>query len=491
MTDPETSPELEEAPKGSRPEPPDALAYAVAIHQRGHAKDASEIYEKILELVPDHADALHFLGVAKHKLGFPDEAVDLIRRSLAIAPDNASAENNLGNILRQRGRLGEAADAYRRSLDLSPENPDALSNLGTIVRAEGDLGAAAKFFQRALEVSQDHVEALHNLGNTFLLAGANEPGLAMFKRALAVRPHDGNSYRRIGAAYYSLGQVDEATQIYRMWLELQPTNVEALHLMSACSGEGVPGRASDEYVKTTFDRFADSFDEVLHRLEYRAPELVANAVGAAFGAPANALRVLDAGCGTGLGGPLLRPYARHLAGVDLSERMLAAARERKIYDALTQDELTAFLETHPSSYDLVVSIDTLVYFGDLTRVSRAFATALSPGGRVIFTVERADGAEALQGFCLNPHGRFAQTEDYVRRVLTDAGLLVETISRCELRKEVNKPVAGLVAVAARRRSTTGHDHQNDPSTTTPGKPVEPSSGRTFQASRPGARPASW
>ena len=38
------------------------------------------------------------------------------------------------------------------------------------------------------------------------------------------------------------------------------------------------------------------------------------------------LDVLDLGCGTGLCGPLLRPYARALAGVDLSPQMLERMR---------------------------------------------------------------------------------------------------------------------------------------------------------------------
>ena len=38
--------------------------------------------------------------------------------------------------------------------------------------------------------------------------------------------------------------------------------------------------------------------------------------------------MLDAGCGTGLCGPLIAPHARRLVGVDLSGQMLAHARER-------------------------------------------------------------------------------------------------------------------------------------------------------------------
>ena len=53
--------------------------------------------------------------------------------------------------------------------------------------------------------------------------------------------------------------------------------------------------------------------------------------------------MLDAGCGTGLCGPLIAPYARRLVGVDLSERMLAQARARDVYDELVKGELTAYL----------------------------------------------------------------------------------------------------------------------------------------------------
>ena len=55
------------------------------------------------------------------------------------------------------------------------------------------------------------------------------------------------------------------------------------------------------------------------------------------------LDVLDAGCGTGLCGPLIAPYARRLVGVDLSERMLDQARARNVYDELVRRELTAYL----------------------------------------------------------------------------------------------------------------------------------------------------
>ena len=54
--------------------------------------------------------------------------------------------------------------------------------------------------------------------------------------------------------------------------------------------------------------------------------------------------VLDAGCGTGLCGPLLRTRAKRMTGVDLSPKMIEWAAERGIYDRLAAEELTTFLE---------------------------------------------------------------------------------------------------------------------------------------------------
>ena len=67
---------------------------------------------------------------------------------------------------------------------------------------------------------------------------------------------------------------------------------------------------------TVFDRFAASFDNNLKNLGYRAPELAATALRSHVGEQAT-LDILDAGCGTGLCGPLLRPLCRRLTGVDM------------------------------------------------------------------------------------------------------------------------------------------------------------------------------
>jgi predicted TPR repeat methyltransferase len=158
--------------------------------------------------------------------------------------------------------------------------------------------------------------------------------------------------------------------------------------------------------------------------------------------------VADIGCGTGLCGPLLRPWAGRLVGCDLSGAMLERASERGAYDELHKAELTAFLRERPDEFDLVVSADTLNYFGELREVAHAVHGALRAGGIVVFTLEAlpagADGPYQLQD-----NGRYAHDGAQARRVFEAAGLQVEALVEAVLREEQQVPVQGWLIVARR------------------------------------------
>src|SRR4030095_14657345 len=165
-----------------------------------------------------------------------------------------------------------------------------------------------------------------------------------------------------GSALYGWGRIDEAADVYRKWLSLEPDNPLTRHLLSACTGQEVPARASDDCVRNIFEGFADTFDQILEGLQYRAPALVAQAAAEAVGAPEARLDILDAGCGTGLCGEHFKPFARRLVGVDLSLEMLKRAGVRKLYDDLLMGELTAFVGAAPAAWDLIVSAAQPGYF---------------------------------------------------------------------------------------------------------------------------------
>jgi predicted TPR repeat methyltransferase len=425
----------------------EALNLAVNLHRAGHITDAETLYTRILEIDPDQPDALNFLGVVNLHRGRIDTAIELIEKSIAIDPGRADRYSNLGNVLLAAERVDDAAEAYRKAIELAPEHAAAHNNLGIIFKAQRRFEEAERAYTRALELDPKHVETHNNYGNLLSSQGRVREAIVSYSRAITLRPHDASARTMLAFAHCALGENDKAAKIYSQWLEDEPDHPGVLHLLAACSGKGVPERASDAYIEQTFDSFSKSFDSKLAILEYRAPQLVADALVRAGATPDKQLIGLDAGCGTGLCGPLIAPYVSRLTGVDLSSGMLDKARARAAYDELVKAELTAFLHERQDEFDLVISADTLVYFGVLTAAFEGAFRALRAGGLFIFTVEKADEADAPDGHRLNPHGRYSHTRSYVERALTAAGFNELAVELDVLRMERAEPVNGLVVTA--------------------------------------------
>ena len=385
--------------------------------------------------------------------GLAAEAEAAFRRALALNPRLAEAHNNLGNVLRAQDRAAEAAVAYREALACGLDHPLVHYNLASALKALGEMEEAERRFHRALVQQPDYAEAFNNLANLLREQDRLTGAATAYLRALALRPDWDEAHDNLSGALYLLhedGGTADAARFARRWLRDHPDHPVARHIGAAVAGLGTEERASDAYVRQVFDLFAEEFESKLSELGYRAPALLAQAVAAEGLSPDGSRTVLDAGCGTGLCAPFLRPYARRLAGVDLSPGMLERARERGLYDELAEAELGAFLSAHPGTFDLIVAADVLCYFGALESVLADAAASLRPGGRLAFTVERLDTEDVPHR--VNPHGRYAHAEGHVRASLERAGLAVVRFDRDTLRFESGEPVEGLVVVAARAPS---------------------------------------
>ena len=126
--------------------------------------------------------------------------------------------------------------------------------------------------------------------------------------------------------------------------------------------------------------------------------------------------VLDIGCGTGLCGPLLRPYASRFVGVDLSGGMLDHSRGKERLYRSVQSELTEFLLHQHHAFDVIVSADTLVYFGDLLAVLHRRRRRAAPI-RAVRVHRRTLVAQDGFDFRLELHGRYSHSDEYVRGAL--------------------------------------------------------------------------
>jgi predicted TPR repeat methyltransferase len=438
-----TTPDDSAAPA---PATDEALRHAISRHRQGELDVAEEIYAEVLRREPRRADALNFMGMLQHQRGAHERALELLRRASQVAPKQPTVWNNLGSVLTSLNRIAEAEKAFRRSLALV-ESPEALTNIARLQRRRQEWTRSEQSCRRAIALSATCGEAWHYLSLALLGQHRAQEAFAAAVQAELLLPPQERRRQTYGRALSAAGEKERAVAFYRDWLAQEPDNPYVRHHLAASLGE-LPERASDAYVEQVFDQFAANFDAQLAILEYCAPDLVADALRALLPAPSAQFDIADLGCGTGLCGPLLKPWARTLIGCDLSAAMLERAAPRAVYDTLLKMELVQFLAGRPGAFDVLVSADTLIYFGELAPVFAAAHAALRPGGRLVFTLEALPD-DAATDYCLTESGRYAHTRSGVAARLAAAGFATPAVAPVSPRVEGGKAVQGWLLTAGR------------------------------------------
>jgi tetratricopeptide (TPR) repeat protein len=228
------------------------LTRALWDHQSGRLEQAARTYQSILARHPDHADALHLLGVVALQQGNPQRAVESIGRAIAVNPSVAAFHCNLAEAYRALGQLDRAAGRCQLALRLQPDYPGAANNLGLILQAQGKGQAAVAQFREALRLGPDAAMVHNNLGNALRLEGDKAQALAAFRQALRLDPALAEAHSNLGQLFLELHQPKEAAGHCREAVRLRPDFPEArnnlgnalreqgqLHEAKACYAEAL------------------------------------------------------------------------------------------------------------------------------------------------------------------------------------------------------------------------------------------------------------
>jgi tetratricopeptide (TPR) repeat protein len=432
--------------------------YAEALNNRanvlrdmGRLEDALASYDRAVATAPHYADAYANRGAVLQLLKRDREAIASYEVATRLSPNQASAQNQLGNILAGQRRFDEAIVRYEHALAANPNYVEAQLNLAKVLKHQNRIEAAVSHYRRASELAPNYVEAYLDLADTLLEHGQQDEALEAAEAAEQLQQGRNFSHFALGVLFARCQRLDAARRHLRQYLQEDCDDHSGAQLiLAAIEGGPLPGRASRAHLQDLYAARADRWGRA--DTVYYGHELAANAIRQ-FSAAVACLDILDAGCGTGLIGPLVRDIARRLDGVDLSGPMLESAKRKGVYDALCEADLVEFLQSHSARYDVVVSAATLIHFGDLSPVMQAAANSLRSNGLFVFTVlPNEDGSD----FTVAPLGGLAEggcylhSRDYLKRLAVETGFSVALLET-DVHEYDNKgaPVAGLI-VALRR-----------------------------------------
>ncbi|MEJ2214816.1 MAG: tetratricopeptide repeat protein, partial [Gammaproteobacteria bacterium] len=303
---------------------------------------------------------------------------------------------------------------------------------------QNQLDAAVSHYHAALALDPALAPAHNNLGGIYQALGDMEKAGSCYRNAIKSDPELAEAHRNYAAVLEIKGETVSALHHYREALRINPGYDEVAFKIAALNGDNAPAAAPSEYVAGLFDQYAEEFDHHLTgTLGYRTPQLLREMFDRLAEEP-GFIRILDLGCGTGLSGEAFRECASHMAGVDLSPRMIDKAKARGIYHELHCGDVVQALKRDTQAWDLILAVDVLVYIGDLGGFMPAAANALRPGGWLLFSVEKS-----TQGnFVLGKSGRYAHNLEYLQLLASQAGLNLLEMEETVLRQDYGNDVMG-------------------------------------------------
>ena len=138
-------------------------------------------------------------------------------------------------------------------------------------------------------------------------------------------------------------------------------------------------------MRALYDEWASQYDEDLTGQSYQTPLRVADTLGDWLtdkDAP-----VLDYGCGTGLSGAALAAAGfTRIDGADLSQNMLARAREKGVYQRLFEIDPDQDLPFRPGTYAAITAVGVISAGAAPGAVYDALVQCLAPGAVFVLSL---------------------------------------------------------------------------------------------------------
>ena len=131
------------------------LNMGLSLQALGRTKESVSVYNQVIDLAPDYAEAHNNLGSALAALRNDDGALASYQRALALRPDFAEAHCNLGLLLSAQGKHDAAVASYERAIALEPGYLQAHNNLLSLL---AELGRYEQVITKCEDALEHHVD---------------------------------------------------------------------------------------------------------------------------------------------------------------------------------------------------------------------------------------------------------------------------------------------------------------------------------------------
>jgi tetratricopeptide (TPR) repeat protein len=128
---------------------------AILYEKTGRFDDMVQYLKKVIEINPEHADALNYLGYSYVDKGIHlDEAYILIKKALELKPNNGYIIDSLGWLYFKLGNYDEALEKLLKAAELTKDDPVILEHIGDVYYSMGVAEKAREYWEKALAIPE-------------------------------------------------------------------------------------------------------------------------------------------------------------------------------------------------------------------------------------------------------------------------------------------------------------------------------------------------
>ena len=222
------------------------MSQAEQALRAGQLADAERLLRQILAADPNHANALHLLGVTAYQAGRHALAVQTLERAIAANPKDEHVYNTMGLALIAYGKPDRAVDVLHQALRIQPRFAEAFNNLGNALLETGDTEGAEMAFRAAASHKPGFAQPLYNLAQALHTRGEVDPAEAALREALRLDPNFAAAHNNLGNVLKDQGRLNDALESYRRAMAMRPgyTNAHsnlayALHFHPAADAKAI------------------------------------------------------------------------------------------------------------------------------------------------------------------------------------------------------------------------------------------------------------
>lgn len=162
------------------------LEAGLASFNSGNSRSAIPLFERAVQLNPQHKRAWNDLGLAYMRTGKADEAVAAFQSQLEANPADEHANQYLGFALERKQNYARAAAAFRKQTEINPLDPVAHGSLGDALLEQHEYARAVPEFEKATILSPQNAQLQIGLGRAYAETGKSNEAIAAFEKAASL-----------------------------------------------------------------------------------------------------------------------------------------------------------------------------------------------------------------------------------------------------------------------------------------------------------------